>query len=329
MSTCVITGSLGLVGSWAARYFVDRFDNIIGIDNDHRYLLFGTSGIANKLSHPKYRHITDDIRVMDWDFLNSDVKLIIHAAAQPSHDWATNNVMEDYEINTLGTLRLLEAMRKRCPRAVFIFCSTNKVYGDYPNHLPYQVGGSRFEPIDIEAFDEDTPIDGQLHSFFGCSKIAADLYVQEYGRHLGMRTGIFRAGCITGPGHGGAKLHGFLSYLVKCFKENEPYTIYGYEGRQVRDNLHAKDLCRAFELFYEDPRCGEVYNIGGGKTSNCSVLEAIDICERTTKTTIPIHIGPARTGDHKYWVSDTDKFAAHYGWAVRHDTETIIKELFK
>lgn len=328
MSTCVITGSLGLVGSWAVRHFIDRFDKVIGIDNDHRFLLFGTSGLANKSIHPKYTHYSDDIRVMDWEFLTPDVKLIIHAAAQPSHDWATHNVIEDFEINTIGTIRLLEAVRQRCPRAVVIYCSTNKVYGDYPNHLPYRVGGTRFEPIDIETFCEDTPIDGQLHSFFGCSKLSADLYAQEYGRHLGLRTGIFRAGCITGPGHGGAELHGFLSYMVKCFKTAKPYTIFGYEGRQVRDNIHALDLCRAFELFYEEPRPGEVYNIGGGKSSNCSVLEAIEVCEKISKKTIPILMGPGRTGDHKYWVTDTSKFAEQYGWSVRYDTETIIKELF-
>ena len=329
MRTCIVTGSLGLVGSHAVKFFTDKFDVIIGIDNDHRLKLFGTSGVSNMPTVPNYNHIDADLRSIRWDgILNSEVRLIVHAAGQPSHDWATDNVIEDFEINAWASLRMLEKIRTLCPESVVVFCSTNKVYGDYPNKLKYTELTKRYERFD--EFSEEIPIDNQLHSFFGCSKLSADLYFQEYGKNLGLKTGVFRAGCITGPGHGGAVLHGFLSYLVKCFKENIPYTIYGYKGKQVRDNIHAYDLVTAFYEFYCNPNAGQVYNIGGGTHSNCSVLEAIEICEKISGKELDYEISvKERTGDHKYWISDVSKFRNHYpGWEYKYNLVDIIKELF-
>lgn len=328
MSTCVITGSLGLVGSHAVKFFSDKFDKIIGVDNDQRLKFFGTSGVNNMPTASNYEHIDSDIRNFP-DILNEDVKLIIHTAGQPSHDWATNNVSEDFDVNTSATVLLLEKVRKFCPDAVFIFCSTNKVYGDFPNDLHYEETETRYDfPI---PFSEDVPVDNQLHSFFGCSKLSADLYCQEYGKHLGLKTGIFRAGCITGPGHGGAVLHGFLSYLIKCFKENLSYTIYGYGGKQVRDNIHAYDLITAFHEFYKNPRPGEVYNIGGGTYSNCSVLEAIELIEQITGKKLDYTISEVvRTGDHKWWISDVSKFKRDYpNWSYKYDLKQIIEDLLR
>lgn len=327
MTTCIVTGSLGLVGSHAVKHFADKFDRIIGIDNDQRSKFFGTSGWNNLQNFKNYQHIDADICSIDPDLFDKSVKLIIHTAGQPSHDWATKNVLKDFNINAVATVCLMEIVRERCPEAVFIFTSTNKVYGDFPNDLEYEELQKRFDYCC--PFDELTPLDDQLHSFFGCSKLSADLYCQEYGKHLGIRTGIFRAGCITGPGHGGAELHGFLSYLVKCFKNDLPYKIYGYGGKQVRDNIHAADLVSAFEQFYNDPKPGEVYNIGGGEYSNCSVLEAIEICEEITRKKLNVSFGPARTGDHKWWISDVGKFQFHYpNWKYNYDIRGIIETLF-
>lgn len=331
MSTCIITGSLGLVGSHAVKFFADKFDRIIGVDNDERKNFFGTSGVSNMPTAENYEHFNLDIRSLPLGIFSKDVKLIIHAAGQPSHDWATNNVLEDFEINMVATVRLLEIVRKLCPDAVFIFCSTNKVYGDLPNDLEYydDVEDIRFYPKWVEGFDEDSPVDNQLHSFFGCSKLSADLYAQEYGKHLGIKTGIFRAGCITGPGHGGAVLHGFLSYLVKCFKEDKPYTIYGYDGKQVRDNIHAFDLVTAFYEFYKNPKPGEVYNIGGGTHSNCSVLEAIELLEEMTGKKLSYTVSDqVRTGDHKWWISDVSKFKKDYPeWDYKYSLKDILHDL--
>lgn len=327
MSTCIITGSLGLVGSHAVKFFADKFDRIIGIDNDHRQMFFGTSGISNMPTAENYEHYNLDIRTLPLGIFSEDVKLIIHTAGQPSHDWATNNVLEDFNINTNATVQLLEIVRRLCPEAVFIFTSTNKVYGDYPNDFKYLECETRYKHYNL--FNESTPVDNQLHSFFGCSKLSADLYCQEYGKHLGLKTGIFRAGCITGPGHGGAILHGFLSYLVKCFKEDKPYTIYGYGGKQVRDNIHAYDLVTAFYEFYKNPKPGEVYNIGGGTHSNCSVLEAIELLEEMTGKKLNYTISEqARTGDHKWWISDVSKFREHYpDWDYKYNLKDILNDL--
>ena len=328
MNTCIVTGSLGLVGSYAVKHFANKFDKIIGVDNDQRAELFGTSGSANMPTNSNYKHLHCDVRDIYPGIFDDSVKLIIHAAGQPSHDYATNNVLKDFNINTAATVKMLELVREKCPDAVFIFTSTNKVYGDYPNNLGYKELEKRFDYG--YPFDELTPVDNRLHSFFGCSKLSADLYCQEYGKHLGIKTGVFRAGCITGKGHGGAELHGFLSYLVKCFKTNTPYKIYGYGGKQVRDNIHAADLVSAFDCFYNNPRAGEVYNIGGGVHSNCSVLEAIELCEEITGKKIPISYGEARTGDHKWWISDIWKFKKDYPqWNYKYCLEDIVRDLFE
>ena len=332
MSTCLVTGSLGLVGSHAVKFFSGKFDRIIGVDNDQRLRFFGTSGIGNTPTAKNYIHLNEDIRNLGKWNMPKECDLIIHCAGQPSHDWATNNVREDFDINCSATLRLLEITREYYPNAVFIFCSTNKVYGDLPNSMMYEEGEKRFTPLSMiykNGFSEIDPVDNRLHSFFGCSKLAADLYCQEYGKHLGLKTGIFRAGCITGPGHGGAVLHGFLSYLVKCVKEGLTYTIYGYGGKQVRDQIHAYDLVTAFNEFYKDPKPGEVYNIGGGTHANCSVLEAIDIIQEMTGKELDYTVSQTvRTGDHKWWISNTTKFKKHYPeWKQEWGLRELIKDI--
>lgn len=329
MTKCIITGSMGLVGNEAVNFFADRFDHVIGIDNGQRSVFFNTD--QKRIEFPdNYIHIDEDIRSDLSPCFGTDVKLIIHAAGQPSHDWATYNIVEDFEINAVGTLNLLELTRKYSPDAVFIFTSTNKVYGDYPNDLHYTEYDARFAFHQRwPELDEQTPIDNVKHSFFGCSKLSADLYTQEYGKYLGMKTGVFRCGCITGPNHAGAELHGFLSYLVKCAKNDIPYTIYGYGGKQVRDIIHAHDLVTAFNEFHLNPKPGEVYNMGGGEHSNCSVLEAIEICERFTGRKMSITHGPERIGDHKYWISDVSKFRADYpAWDYKYSLMEIFEEMF-
>jgi CDP-paratose 2-epimerase len=261
------------------------------------------------------------------------VKLIVHAAAQPSHDWAASAPLVDFQINALGTLNLLEATRKHAPDAVFIFTSTNKVYGDLPNRLPLLERELRFE-IDpahryAAGIPEEMSIDQSLHSVFGASKVAADVLVQEYGRYFGLRTACFRGGCLTGPNHAGAPLHGFLSYLMKCAMTGAAYTVYGYKGKQVRDNIHSADLVAAFGQFFAQPRVGEVYNIGGGRFSNCSVLEAITICSELAGRELNWSYSDRnRSGDHIWWISDTAKFQYHYpAWTLRYDVRRILEEI--
>lgn len=332
----VITGSSGLVGSEAVRFFSDKFDWIVGIDNNKREKLFNASVVENGMSlHDidNFIPVNMDINEVDDAFLGGftsygKIDLIVHCAAQPSHDYATNNVMEDFTINAMGTAVLLEAVRRNCPDAVFIFCSTNKVYGDYPNDLPYTETETRYNfPF---PFDENTPIDKVKHSFFGCSKLAADLYVQEYGKYLGMKTGVFRCGCITGPNHAGAELHGFLSYLIKCVKHGLPYTVFGYKSLQVRDQIHSYDLITAFHEFYKDPKQGEVFNIGGGYDNSCSVLEAMQLAESIEGKKLNYTISEtARIGDHKWWITDNSKFKKHYpNWKMKYNLQTIIEEIY-
>ena len=332
----LITGSGGLVGSEAVKYFSKHFDNVIGIDNDQREKFFGASvksQIEKNNEIKNYIHREWDIRKRLPEPLPLDIKLVIHCAAQPSHDWATNNVIEDFEINTLGTVYLMEVIRDNCPNAVTIITSTNKIYGDFPNDLSYHEEEKRFTPTWETAakngFDETVPMDNQKHSFFGCSKAAADLYVQEYGKYLGMKTGIFRCGCITGSSHAGAKLHGFLSYLIKCAKEDLPYTVIGFQGRQVRDQIHAYDLVTAFHEFYKNPKQGEVYNMGGGTHSNCSILEAIEIIEELLGKKMKISFDETpRIGDHKWWVSNVDKFKKDFPeWEYKYNINSILKEM--
>ena len=335
----LITGSSGLIGSEAVEFFDDQ---IIGIDNNMRERFFGTR--TTKPTKKGYIHYNLDIRGCKYVFqkYNTDIELIIHTAAQPSHDYAANYPLLDFAVNAEGSLKLLEWARQYCPEAVFVYCSTNKVYGDCPNRFSYYETDTRYEfkqagcsswqaAVHNLGFNEMLDIDRSIHSLFGCSKLAGDLYTQEYGRYFGMKTGVFRGGCLTGPNHQGAEQHGFLSYLMKCCKENKPYTIYGYKGKQVRDNIHSYDLVNAFYHFYTNPKCGEVYNIGGGRHSNCSVLEAIELCEKATGNKLEVSYSEqARKGDHKWWISDCSKFKRDYSeWEYSYTLNDIINDLAK
>jgi CDP-paratose 2-epimerase len=265
---------------------------------------------------------------------SAQIKLIIHAAAQPSHDWAAKDPFTDFSVNANGTLNLLEMTRKYCPEAVFIFTSTNKVYGDAPNSLPLIERESRWEieethPFYQDGIDETMPIDQSLHSLFGVSKAAADLLVQEYGKYFGMNTVCFRGGCLTGPHHSGTLLHGFLAYLMKCLLTDTPYEVFGYRGKQVRDNIHSYDLVNMFWHYYRNPRKGEVYNAGGSRHANCSILEAIDLCESLTGRSLKWRYNEKnRIGDHIWWISNVNKFKAHYpGWHFRYNLEDILVQI--
>jgi len=340
---CLVTGIGGLVGSQCASYFKDKFNQVIGIDNNGRAEFFGESasvqstleslkGIIVWNTDISNRYDVEEI----FDAHGSEIDLIIHTAAQPSHDWAASNPHRDFEVNALGTLNLLEAYRKYCPNAVFIFTSTNKVYGDRPNLGHFDELETRYEPSGYKwrwsvEIDETMSIDQSTHSLFGVSKASADLMVQEYGKYFGLMTGVFRGGCLTGPGHKGAEQHGFLNYLVKCIVQEKPYTIYGYQGKQVRDIIHSYDVVRAFDEFYKVPRMGEVYNIGGGRHSNCSVGEAISLIEhRTGKTAMVTYSDQARKGDHRWYITDMTKFKSHYpNWNYNYTLEQIIDEIIK
>ncbi|MBV6640786.1 MAG: NAD-dependent epimerase/dehydratase family protein [Cyclobacteriaceae bacterium] len=347
MKVAIITGSAGLIGSESVQFFSGHFDKIIGIDNNMRQYFFGDSAsvlwnkefLKNKISN--YVHADLDIRsIEEVDKLFSEhrsaIKLIIHAAAQPSHDWAAKEPLTDFSINANGTLNLLEVTRKYCPEATFIFTSTNKVYGDKPNDLPLEEQELRWEisrdhPYFERGIDEQMAIDQSKHSVFGASKVAADVMVQEYGRYFGMSTGIFRGGCLTGPNHSGAQLHGFLSYLMKCAINGDPYTIFGYKGKQVRDNIHSHDLVNMFYHFYENPKKGEVYNAGGGRFSNCSVLEAIGLCEEITGKSMNYKLSDQnRSGDHIWYISNLTKFKNHYpGWSWKYDLKDTLVEMYE
>ena len=345
MSVAVITGCSGLIGSEAAKFFHARGFDVVGIDNNMREYFFGRDGSVDwntqslKAALPGLIHYPDDIR--NEDAMNSifrrygkKISVVIHAAAQPSHDWAAKEPLTDFSVNATGTLVLLEATRKFCPDAPFIFTSTNKVYGDTPNALPLVERQSRWEidathPYFEHGIDESMTIDSSKHSVFGASKVAADVMTQEYGRYFGLKTGVFRGGCLTGPAHSGAMLHGFLAYLIKCIVYRTPYTIFGYKGKQVRDNIHSNDLVSAFWHFYREPRPGAVYNMGGGRFSNCSVLEAISIAEKLAGEQLTYSISEqAREGDHIWWISDTRRFQKDYpDWAYEYDLETTMTEI--
>lgn len=265
----------------------------------------------------------------------SDIELVIHTAAQPSHDWAAKEPFTDFTINANGTLNLLEATRQFSPNATFIFTSTNKVYGDSPNYLPIIEHDTRWEiseshPYYLNGIDEQMSIDNTKHSIFGASKVAADVMVQEYGKYFGMKTAIFRGGCLTGPSHSGAELHGFLAYLMKCAVTKKEYRIFGYKGKQVRDNIHGIDLVNAFDHFYKNPHCGEVYNIGGGRFSNCSMIEAIRLCEEITGNKMrTTYLENNRIGDHIWWISDVSKFKSHFPkWNHTRNVKDILVEIF-
>ena len=344
MRVALITGSCGLVGSESSIFFSQKGFKIIGIDNNSRRFFFGKDGDINwvkrklKKTLKNYDHFNIDIK--DYKNLQKifkkykkNIKLIIHAAAQPSHDWAKDKPLIDFRINAEGTLNLLELTRINCPNAPFIFMSTNKVYGDNPNALPLIEKKTRWEIKSSHKFksgiDETMSIDNCIHSFFGASKSYADLIVQEYGKNAGLKTACFRAGCITGPNHSGAKLHGFLSYLVKASMQKKKYTLIGYKGKQVRDNIHSQDLVQCFWQFYKKPGFGEVYNTGGGRYSNCSVIEALNLIEKITGTKIKRKIiKQNRIGDHIWYISSMKKFKKKYPkWKQKYSTYKIIKEL--
>ncbi|HET7872377.1 MAG TPA: NAD-dependent epimerase/dehydratase family protein [Terriglobales bacterium] len=344
MGVAVITGSAGLVGSEAVRFFAAQGLDVVGIDNDMRKHFFGhdasTEWQKQELlaSVPRYRHYSFDIRDRESIFqlfqkLGRDIVLVVHAAAQPSHDWAAREPITDFEVNAGGTLHMLEATRQFCPEAAFIFASTNKVYGDSPNRLPLMEQESRWEMDPghryARGIDEEMSIDQCLHSVFGASKVAADVMVQEYGRYFGLKAACFRAGCLTGPNHSGTQLHGFLAYLMKCCLSGTPYRVFGYKGKQVRDNLHSSDLIRAFAMFFAKPRAGEVYNMGGGRDSNCSLREAIELCQEISGNALEWDYVPEpRTGDHIWWISDISKFQNHYpGYQLRYDVPAILREI--
>jgi CDP-paratose 2-epimerase len=286
-----------------------------------------------------YRH--HDIDIRDRDAVDAlvrrhgrEIALVVHTAAQPSHDWAAREPATDFDINAVGTLNVLEATRRCAPGAVFIFTSTNKVYGDRPNALPLVELETRWEIEPGHPYEdgilEDMPIDASLHSIFGASKVAADVLVQEYGRYFGMATACFRGGTLTGPAHSATELHGFLAYLMRCTARAEPYRVYGYKAKQVRDAIHSNDLVRAFAEFFRAPRPGEVYNIGGGRFSNCSVLEGIALCQEITGRELRwTYTDQNRIGDHIWWVGSNAKFQSHYPeWRMEYDVERILKEIF-
>jgi len=342
MQKVLITGSAGLIGSETVHYFCQRDFEVHGLDNDLRKYFFGpeasTEWNRRRLEemYQNYIHHATDIRdseVVAKIFRHHSFDLIVHTAAQPSHDWAAGDPFTDFSVNATGTLVLLEHFRKFCPEAVFIFTSTNKVYGDRPNELPLQEMETRYELPEDHTFykgiDESMSIDYCKHSLFGVSKAAADLMVQEYGKYFNLKTAAFRGGCLTGPAHSGAELHGFLAYLVKCVNEGRQYTIYGYKGKQVRDNIHSHDLVSCFDHFFKNPRCGEVYNIGGARHSNISMQEAITAIERLLgKKAIIKYDDNARNGDHIWYISDVSKFKSHYpDWDFEYSMDDILEEM--
>ncbi len=346
MTTAIVTGAAGLVGSQTVRFLHEKGLDVIGVDNNLREYFFGPEGSTRwqseelKRSLSRYRHLDTDIRDQESIFglfqRERSISLVVHCAAQPSHDWAAREPITDFTVNACGTLVLLEATRRFAPEAAFIFVSTNKVYGDSPNFLPLVERETRWEldpghPYAERGIDESMGIDQTRHSIFGVSKVSADLMTQEYGRYFGLKTGVFRGGCLTGPAHSGVELHGFLAYLVKCAVTGRPYVIYGHQGKQVRDNIHSEDLVHAFWHFFRQPRPGEVYNIGGSRHSNCSILEAMDRIESLSGSRVHYSIlDQARLGDHIWWISDVSKFMRHYpSWKYSHSLDDMLGQMIE
>jgi CDP-paratose 2-epimerase len=345
MATAVVTGSGGLIGSEAAAHFARAGCDVIGVENDMRAKFFGPDASTAPTTARLVRELGDNFRTEELDIRDGDgvqrlferigsaLDVVVHTAAQPSHDWAARDPQTDFGVNANGTLNLLEATRRVQPAATFIFTSTNKVYGDTPNRLPLIDVGDRLElPEDHRYFggiDTSMSLDTSLHSLFGVSKAAADLMVQEYGRYFEMPTVCFRGGCLTGPSHAGAQLHGFLSYLMRCVVSGRPYTVFGYDGKQVRDNIHSQDVVEAFYAFHRAPRSGAVYNLGGGRASNCSMLEAIAACERISGNQLDWTLADQpRMGDHRWWISDLSAFQRDYPeWELKYDLETTLREI--
>lgn len=346
MSVVIVTGSAGLIGSETVRFFCELGFEVVGIDNNMRQTFFGAEASTDwnrqhlqELFGSRYHHYNIDIRNQSelnklFQEYGRVVELVVHTAAQPSHDWAARDPLTDFTVNANGTLNLLEATRQFCPKAVFIFTSTNKVYGDTPNSLPLVELETRWEIAQGHPFyngiDETMSIDQSKHSLFGVSKVAADVLVQEYGRYFDIPTACFRGGCLTGPNHSGTALHGFLSYLMKCVCVGRPYTIYGYKGKQVRDNIHSHDLVAAFYNFYKTPRIAEVYNMGGSRYSNCSMLEAIAICEEISGKSLKwTYTEVNRIGDHIWYISDTGKFQNHYpNWKQEYNLRQLMDDIY-
>lgn len=345
MSVAVVTGSSGLIGSETVKFLHEKGLFVVGIDNNMRRYFFGEDGSTEwntrqlKATLPHFIHVDVDIREQDAIFkvfrkFSTDLVLIVHAAAQPSHDWAAREPLTDFTVNANGTLVMLEATRQFCPEATFIFVSTNKVYGDAPNYLPLVEAPTRWEldsshPWSAHGIDETMNLDQTMHSIFGASKVAADVMTQEYGRYFGMNTVTFRGGCLTGPAHSGAELHGFLAYLVKCGVTGRRYTVFGYKGKQVRDNIHSHDLVTAFWHYHQKPTPAAVYNIGGSRHSNCSMLEAIQMIEEMTGRPLTyVMTDDPRPGDHVWYISDVRKFQTDYPeWTYRYDQASILAEL--
>lgn len=345
MAIAIVTGSAGLIGSEAVRHFATQGLDVVGIDNDMRSEFFGASASTTwqreelqKSLGARYTHYNADIR--NQEFIDNlfaeygrNIALVIHAAAQPSHDWAASDPHTDFTVNANGTLNLLQATRVHARDAVFIFTSTNKVYGDTPNRLPLIEMETRWE-IDAShryanGIQEDMSIDHTMHSLFGASKVAADVLVQEYGRYFDMKTACFRGGCLTGPNHSGTQLHGFLAYLMKCTMTGMPYSVLGYQGKQVRDNIHSYDLIQAFDQFFKAPRSAEVYNIGGSRYSHCSIMEAIQICQKIAGRELAFdYRDENRMGDHIWYVSDVSRFQSHYPqWNLTYNVNDILQDI--
>lgn len=343
MRIALVTGSNGLIGSECVHRFVHLFDKVIGIDNDMRAYFFGENASTRKTGelllhkYPNYVQINNDIRDFSklrnvFQEYNNDIELIVHTAAQPSHDWASKEPITDFSVNALGTMNLLELYKNHCPKASFIFTSTNKVYGDRPNYLELEELNTRYDTLDRQDINESMSIDACKHSIFGASKVAADIMVQEYGQYYGLNTVAFRGGCLTGGNHKGVKLHGFLSYLVKCIQNDDEYEIIGYKGKQVRDNIHSKDLVSAFLCYHNKPIPGAVYNIGGGRKNSLSIIEAINLInELCGKKWNKFKItDDPRIGDHKWYISDLSKFKNDYAdWDISMSLSDIILDIME
>jgi CDP-paratose 2-epimerase len=345
--TAVVTGSGGLIGSESVKHFVEAGFDVVGIENDMRASFFGPDASTRRTSKALVDAYGNDFRWVELDIRDADgvmrlfaqhaprLELIVHTAAQPSHDWAASDPQTDFTVNANGTLNLLEATRRHAPNASFVFCSTNKVYGDLPNFLPLEETETRLELPEshryYDGIDTTMSIDASMHSLFGVSKAAADLMVQEYGRYFEIPTVCFRGGCLTGPNHAGAELHGFLAYLMKCTVAGDPYTVFGYGGKQVRDNIHSADVVSAFAEFHGNPRVAAVYNLGGGRASNCSMLEAIELCEQIAERELDWQLSDqARMGDHRWWISDLNEFQVDYpAWQLEYDVETMLREMYE
>jgi CDP-paratose 2-epimerase len=341
----LVTGSAGLIGSESVRFLIGKGYTVVGIDNNMRKYFFGQEASTDwnrkqlEEQYPDaYTHVDADIRSyqdLQKVFESNVFDIVIHTAAQPSHDWAAKEPLTDFSVNAVGTLHMLELTRQFAPKATFIFTSTNKVYGDRPNELPLIELDTRWElPENHPSFkgiDENMSLDQTTHSIFGVSKVAADVMVQEYGRYFGMHTAVFRGGCLTGPNHSGTQLHGFLAYLIKCVATGTKYSIFGYKGKQVRDNIHSQDLVNMFWHFHQNPRSGEVYNAGGGRHSNISMMEAIKKSEEYLgKKANFEYVEQNRIGDHIWYISDVSKFKSHYpGWNFTYNIDQTIEEIAK